>query len=71
MIFGEKKLDDRRPCLVGGDHALFHRWTEQDEVIKEQEKKTYIGLRRVYALIEYIDGTVELVRPELVRFTDN
>lgn len=42
-----------RPCEVNGRPALFHRWVE-DPALE--------------ALVEYRDGTVHLVKPELVSF---
>lgn len=47
-----------RPCEVDGDKAYAHRWVLDENAA-------------TFALIEYIDGTVELVHPERVRFTDN
>lgn len=44
-----------RPCEVDGRPALFHRWVEE---------------YALEALVEYQDGTVALVKPELIRFTD-
>lgn len=60
MNFRKKKLDTRdhiRTCEVDGYMAFFHRWAEG-------------GVLGICAIIEYIDGTVDLVQPERVRFTD-
>ena len=56
-VFFKKKDNSTRPCEVDGDKALFHRWVLDEKAI-------------TFALIEYIDGTVEKVNPERVRFTD-
>lgn len=61
MIFRRYKKpeigDGLRTCEVDGDKAFFHRWVVG-------------GIMGVRAIIEYIDGTVDLVQPERVRFTD-
>lgn len=44
-----------RPCEVDGRPALFHRWVEE---------------YTLEALVEYNDGTIALVKPETIRFTD-
>nr|DAR24704.1 MAG TPA: hypothetical protein [Caudoviricetes sp.] len=43
-----------RPCFVDGRKALFHRWTAYDIID--------------YAIVEYEDGTVDIVHPESIRF---
>lgn len=93
MIFGEGELDSRRPCLVDGDQAYFHRWVDSDEMsvrvnafvnaaemaqIEDRLRRcaplpqicdTQI-LRRTFALVEYINGVVEMVHPERIQFID-
>ena len=77
MIFKKPKapelpyelLTHSRPCLVDGDQAYFHCWVGQDAIIDGEGGKAQVA-RRTYALIEYIDGTVEHVFPEKVRFTN-
>ena len=49
-----------RPCEVDGRPALFHRWIE--EITMDDYK--------LQALVEYRDGTIAKVDPELVQFTD-
>lgn len=44
-----------RPCEVNGRPAFFHRWVEE---------------YALEALVEYLDGTIAMVKPESVRFTD-
>lgn len=59
---GEARERDRetksRPCEVEGSKALFHGWVVDENA-------------RFLALVEYIDGTVDRVRPERVKFTDH
>lgn len=50
-----------RPCVVGDVPAFFHRW---------HEEYTIEGYYTLKALVEFSDGMVELVNPELIRFTD-
>ena len=50
-----------RPCVVGCVPAFFHRW---------HERYTVEGFYELKALVEFPDGNVELVSPELIRFTD-
>jgi hypothetical protein len=60
-----------RPCKVDGAPALFHRWAEDDEVLLTANAKEIVDvIRQTYALVEYQDGTVHMVAPELVQFTD-
>lgn len=57
VFFNRKREDSPRPCEIDGDKAFFHRWVLNENAV-------------TFALIEYIDGTVEKVNPERVRFTD-
>lgn len=67
-----------RPCEVDGRPALFHRWIEEDRVITATNGLGhYIPgtpainvIRETFALVEYKDGTIAKVKPELIRFTD-
>lgn len=43
-----------RPCFVDGKKALFHRWTAYNVID--------------YAIVEYEDGTVDIVHPQSIRF---
>lgn len=71
MIFGETvELDDRRPCLVDGDQAYFHRWAEFDNIFNDLENKSHV-VRRFCAVVEYLDGEISLVHAERICFTDN
>lgn len=58
-LFTKKRKTEQtiRPCETDGGKAYFHRWVQDERAI-------------TFALIEYLDGTVEKVNPETVRFTD-
>ena len=51
-----KEIQDAmyRPCFVDGKKALFHRWTAYNVID--------------YAIVEYEDGTVDIVHPQSIRF---
>lgn len=51
------KTIDYRPCYVNGKKALFHKWTNND-----------IGCAR--GIIEYEDGTIDIVVPYEIKFCD-
>lgn len=57
VFFVKKKEESIRPCEVDGDKAFFHRWVLDEKAV-------------TFALIEYINGEIEKVNPERVRFTD-
>jgi len=62
-----------RPCLVGGNKAMFHRWAAYANVIGQSPM---IGghpggqVERPVAIIEFEDGTVAECSPTDVRFCD-
>ena len=43
-----------RPCFVDGKKALFHRWTAYNVID--------------YAIVEYENGTVDIVHPQSIKF---
>lgn len=62
MKYRNKGAEDQRdeylrPCEVDGYKAYFHRWAEG-------------GILKFCAVIEYLDGTISLVPPERIRFTE-
>ena len=69
MEMPQNLLTRPRTCLIDGDKAYFHRWVEHSMMFYDSENKTHV-LHRAFALIEYIDGSVEMVNPERLRFTD-
>ena len=65
MAFNEVviKTSEYRPCIVNGKKALFHRWNEYINVVKES--------KYIFGMVEYEDGTVEEVAPHLIKFLDH
>lgn len=64
-----------RPCWVRGKKALFHRWANSARPAlpkgqEPSENARYYQYRSTQALVEFADGTVELVYPQAVRFVD-
>ena len=62
-----------RLCMVGKKKALFHRWTEERQLVGASPM---IGghpggeIASTIAIVEYMDGRVERVLPEQIRFLD-
>lgn len=50
-----------RPCLVKGKKALFHKWVHT---------KNLFGQEFEVGIVEFIDGPVEEVTPDNIRFCD-
>lgn len=59
-----------RPCEVDGRPALFHRWIEEDCELTQVAGLFNEVIHHTFALVEYQDGTIATVKPELIRFTD-
>lgn len=57
---------DLRPCLVDDKPATFHRWVEEGLMWAEKLET----VRTCLALVEYPDGSVGKVKPELITFLD-
>jgi hypothetical protein len=67
---------DYRPCYVNGRRALWHRWvnTARPQLPKGQEpdeNARYFQFRSTHGLVEYEDGTLELVWPRDIQFADH
>lgn len=67
--------NEYRPCWVRGKKALFHRWANSARPAlpkgqEPSENARYYQFRSTQALVEFADGTVELVYPQAVRFVD-
>lgn len=65
------KTAEMRPCFVGDKKALFHRWSEQAEIVPPSILKGGHGggvVRGTLAVVEYEDGTVGLANLEKIRF---
>ena len=63
-----------RPCLVKGQHALFHRWEDNSEIYAPSVMIGGHGggvVKYTCAIVEYEDGHVERVKPEDVTFVDH
>lgn len=63
-----------RPCLVKGQHALFHRWEDNSEIYAPSLMVGGHGggvVKYACAIVEYEDGHVERVKPEDLVFVDN
>lgn len=64
MANGDIKISmELRPCIINGKKALFHLWIKKKDIIMKSE---YID-----GLVEFIDGTVEEIRADKIRFCDS
>ncbi len=74
----ERRRDMRpetlRPCMIDeNETAFFHEWTHRSQVI---EPSPLVGghpggvVSRTFAIVEFLDGSVDIVDPPLIRFTD-
>lgn len=68
------KTIDYRPCLVNDKKALFHKWIEYaypvpPSLIMPNDR----GGQKTdtLAIVEYENGTVEVVEPNCITFADN
>ena len=77
---GIKISHELRPCMVaickGGNEqrALFHCWNQWSDVVGESILKGgHKGgqVSETYGIVEFEDGTVKNVYPQLIRFLDN
>ncbi len=69
------EMAEYRPCWVNGKKALFHRWANnaRPQLPRGQEpgeNARYFQFRSTKGLVEYEDGTVESVWPEMIQFAD-
>ena len=64
---------EKRPCIVNGKNALFHRWSDRAEII---EPALAIGghsggvMKWTVGIIEYEDGQVSEALPRNIKFLD-
>lgn len=58
-----KIVTELRPCIINGKKALFHLWIKKKDIVMQSE---YID-----GLVEFIDGTVEEIRADKIRFCDS
>lgn len=61
---------DLRPRLADGKPATFHRWVEEATERLNMSACTLERNHTVSALVEYPDGSVGRVKPELIEFLD-
>lgn len=74
MIIPTVTTAEYRPCYADGKKALFHRWTEEAEILQPSIMKGGpVGgqLKTTFAIVEYEDGTIAEVEPQKIRFIDN
>lgn len=67
--------NEYRPCYVNDRRALFHRWVNsaRPQLPKGQEPSEnarYYQFRTTHGLVEYEDGTTDLVWPKDIKFAD-
>lgn len=63
-----------RPCYADGKKALFHRWTEEAQILPPSIMKGGHGggqLKTTFAIVEYEDGTIAGIAPQKIRFIDD
>lgn len=83
-----------RPCYANNKKALFHRWTDKEEIllkysgyicgnkvekmVKQYQENGLLPnsadvekVKTTFAIVEYEDGTIDEVRPQQIRFTDD
>lgn len=77
-MFGQKVTieQERRPCIVNGRRAMFHRWVDSARPvtprgIEEDETSERYQLHSVHGIVEFEDGTVQRVWPSEIRFIDH
>lgn len=67
---------ERRPCIVNGQRAMFHRWADSARPvtprgIEEDETSERYQLHSVHGIVEFEGGTVQRVWPSEIRFIDH
>ena len=67
-------MDDKlRPCTVNKRKTFFHRWCDVAEPIPPSALRGgYPGGQfwKIFGIVEYYDGSVEMVYPSKIQFTD-
>jgi hypothetical protein len=67
-----KKKFHMRPILINGAPGVgrrtgyFHKWCEEPFMYDPAES----GLKKTYALVELLDGTIKFIEPEYLKFTE-
>lgn len=63
MASGDIKItQEYRACMIDGKKALFHMWVKKLDFITNSNY--------MVGLVEFIDGTVEEIKAEKIRFCD-
>lgn len=67
--------DTTRPCMVRGQRAMFHRWTDSARPVvprgmEEDDEAPRYQTHHVHAMVEYEDGSIDRVWPYEVVFVD-
>ena len=68
------KTSEYRPCLVKGEKALFHRWSDESNVVGESPihgGHAAGTVRFTLGIVEMEDGQVKQVVPSSIKFLDN
>lgn len=52
-----------RPCYINGKKALFHLWIKKKDIVMQNEY--------IVGLIEFVDGIVEEIKADKIRFCDS
>ena len=62
--------DEPRPCMVNGARALCHGLfeVEQPFIVEGESKGNFKSVR---AAVEYYNGSMELIKPNGLRFLDS
>lgn len=63
-----------RPCMVGENRALFHRWEDKAEIVAPSALRGgHNGgeVRATVAIVENEDGSISEVYPYKVKFLDS
>ena len=68
--------NEYRPCYVNGRRALFHRWANSARPqlprgAEPGENARYFQYRSTHGLVEYEDGTMDMVWPRDIQFADS
>lgn len=67
-------MTEKRPCIVWGKNALFHRWSNVSDVVAPSLLKGGHGggvIAYTVGIVEFEDGFVSEVRPSDIRFIDH
>ncbi len=72
-FYNISKRNRYRLCTVDGKEALFHKWTEEREIVAPSLMRGgHQGgtIATTLGMVEYLDGRVARVTPERIQFLD-